>query len=56
MPFVVLLGLLAGLLGAVWTALNTRLLLLRGGYVRHPMLKVLDLLLVCLITNTIRYI
>lgn len=54
MPVVVALGLLMGLLGAGWTALNTRLLLARGSYVRHPMLKVSDLLLVCLITNTIR--
>lgn len=54
MPLVVVLGLLAGALGAAWTALNTRLLLLRGSYVRRPALKVFDLLLVCLITNTIR--
>jgi hypothetical protein len=55
-PLVVLLGLLAGTLGAAWTALNTRLLLLRGRCVRHPALKVCDLLLVCLITNTIRWV
>lgn len=54
LPVYMLLGLLGGLLAALWTALNVRLLLVRKTFAKHPLHKVLDVLLVCLITNTIR--
>jgi len=53
-PLIMVLGALGGALAALWTWLNTHLLTLRKAWLKHPLAKVADVLLVCILTNTIR--
>lgn len=55
-PIMLLLGLISGLAMAGWTALNIKLQVGRAAFLKGPLWKVADVMLCCLVTNTIRLI
>lgn len=56
LPLYMLMGVLGGLLGALYNHVNYKLTVFRMRYIKHPVVKILEAVIVCMIGVTIAFL